>query len=165
MPHNLIPADPYDYTPAENAISIIGRVIPYVGGAPLGIALGLSHNRDAGADFGELIPLSDLTVTKSLTAAYYSYSLALHLISTVGAFLEPNLLAGLGLGNLPVTPLRVANAVAYLPLTYGLVVYHNVLRSMCLREDDTSGTGLGAEKDRRDNIPVRRIDVEERPTR
>ncbi|WP_245555584.1 hypothetical protein [Gordonia soli] len=156
VPHNLIPADPYDYTQAELAASIVGRVIPIVGGAPLGIALGLSHNKNEGADFGEMIPLADLTVTKSLTAAYYTYSFAQFLFGTVGGLLEPSLLAPLGLSSLPVTPVRLASALLSLPLTYGLIVYQNVVRSMCLREDDTSGTGLGAQKDSRDGQSVQR---------
>ena len=41
-------------------------------------------------------------------------------------------------------------AVLGMPLTYGLVTFHHVVRSMCFVEDDITGTGLGAEANKKD---------------
>ncbi|WP_155821085.1 hypothetical protein [Gordonia hirsuta] len=152
--HHLIPADPADFTTPESLISGIGTAVPIIGGAPIDILLGLNHNRGTGADFAETVSIADLTVTKSLTAAYYSWHLSLYFASLLT---EPISLLGLdplipipGPENLPISPSRLIIETARLPLTYGLITYHHVVRSMCLREDDTSGTGLGAELNKSD---------------
>ena len=145
IPHNVIPADPADFNTAESIASYIGTVIPYLGGAPLDIALGLGHNIGQGDNLAETVPLSDLTVTKGMTAAYYSLYLSLHLFATAGGLVEGQVLPE----GLPLTPVRLLNAAGSAAITYGLVNYHNVIRSMCLREDDTTGTGLGAEQNKK----------------
>ena len=150
VPHNLIPADPADFSQIESIGSMIGGLIPRVGGAPLDILIGLGHNLGQGDNLLEQVSLADLTVTKSLTAAYYAYYLSLYLFTTVGGLGETALLNNLefvpGFGYL--SPIRVAGVVLGLPLTYGLVTYHHVVRTMCLREDDTTGTGRGAQRNR-----------------
>ncbi|GAA3962608.1 hypothetical protein [Gordonia caeni] len=146
IPHHLIPADPDDWNTVETMGSYIGGAIPFVGGAPLDILIGLGHNLGQGARFDETVSLHDLTVTKSLTAAYFSYHLAVHLFTTIGSALTEPIVNG----GLTVSPFEILGRFLNLPLTYGLVTYHHVIRSMCLREDDTSGTGLGAEKKQRD---------------
>lgn len=146
IPHNLIPADPADFNTAESIASYIGTIIPYVGGAPLDIALGLGHNIGQGDNLAATVPLSDLTVTKGMTAAYYSLYLSLYLFSTAGGLVESAGLGAAGITGLPITPVRLLNAAGSAAITYGLVNYHNVIRSMCLREDDTTGAGLGAEQ-------------------
>ncbi|MFZ2511922.1 MAG: hypothetical protein WAW85_12655, partial [Gordonia sp. (in: high G+C Gram-positive bacteria)] len=144
VPHHLIPADPYDWSTAGTIASYIGgAVIPVFGGAPLDILIGLGHNLGEGKNLGETVPLDQLTVTKSLTAAYFSYYLAVHLFTEIGAAATKPLDLGFG-------PFQIVGKILDLPLTYGLVTYHNVVRSMCLREDDTTGTGLGAEKNKDD---------------
>lgn len=146
VPYRLIPADPYDWNTAETIGSYIGGAIPYLGGAPLDILIGLGHNLGEGKNMGATVPLDQLTVTKSLTAAYFSYYLAVHLFTEIGdALTNP-----IGVGGLTLSPFRLLGATLNLPNTYGLVTYHNVVRSMCLREDDTTGTGLGAERNRTD---------------
>ncbi len=143
IPLNLIPADPADFSTAETIGSYVGGMLPYVGGAPLDILIGLGHNMGTGANMGATVSLDRLTVTKSLIAAYYSYYLAVHLFTEVGdALTNP--------AGVAPSPFRIAGALLSLPLEYGLVTYHNVVRSMCLIEDDTTGTGLGAEKNKRD---------------
>ena len=161
IPHNLIPADPADFNTAESIASYIGTIIPYVGGAPLDIALGLGHNIGQGDNLAATVPLSDLTVTKGMTAAYYSLYLSLHLFATAGGLVEGEVLPE----GLPLTPVRLLNAAGSAAITYGLVNYHNVIRSMCLREDDTTGTGLGAEqnkklRDARDGARTDKTDIE-----
>lgn len=137
---NLIPADPADFSTPEYAISQIGALIPYVGGAPLDIAIGLNHNRGEGADFGRTVPLSSLSVTKTLTAAYYSYALAAHVIELAwqegGTDPSAALLADLFPGaGITADMIPRSTGIVGAPNLYGLVVYHNVLRSMCLAED------------------------------
>ncbi|MFT3662983.1 MAG: hypothetical protein QM809_16925 [Gordonia sp. (in: high G+C Gram-positive bacteria)] len=147
VPHNMIPADPADFSQAEQLGSFLGSMIPYIGGAPLNVIIGLGHNSGEGKNMGELVSVHDLTVTKSLTAAYYSYALSLWLFSTVGGLLvSPIPIAG----DITVAPIRMIAAVLGLPLTYGLVTYHHVIRSMCFIEDDKTGTGLGAEANKKD---------------
>ncbi|MEP9391726.1 hypothetical protein ABLE94_05610 [Gordonia sp. VNK1] len=146
IPHNLIPADPADFTQLEGAASLLGSLIPYVGGAPLDIVIGLKHNLDQGDNPLETVSVADLTVTKSLTAAYYSYYLSLYLFTTVGGLAEGEIFGSPTVGFL--SPTRAIGAVAALPLTYGLVNFHNVIRSMCFTEDDTTGTGRGAQLNR-----------------
>lgn len=142
IPHNLIPADPADLTQLESLVSTIGASIPIVGGAPLDVIIGLKHNLDQGDNPWETVSVADLTVTKSLTAAYYSYYLSLYLFTTVGDMIEgPS-------QNFVLSPTSILGAVGALPLTYGLVNYHNVIRSMCFPEDDTTGTGRGAQVNR-----------------
>ncbi|WP_454162946.1 hypothetical protein [Gordonia iterans] len=149
VPHHLIPADPADFTQAEQLASFIGGMVPYIGGAPLDIVIGLGHHLGAGKNLGEMVSLHDLTVTKSLTAAYYSYALSLYLFQQVGGeLLSP--IPVPGLQDVTVAPVRMIGAVLGLPLTYGLVTFHHVVRSMCFVEDDTTGTGLGAEANKKD---------------
>ncbi|MFT4086845.1 MAG: hypothetical protein QM658_06750 [Gordonia sp. (in: high G+C Gram-positive bacteria)] len=145
--HNLIPADPADFSQAESLASMIGGMIPYVGGAPLDIMLGLGHNIGQGDNLAATVPIGDLTVTKSLTAAYYTYYTALYLFSTIGTLAFP--------GPTPPTvgylsPIRVIATLGALPLTYGLITFHNVVRSTCFVEDDTTKTGRGAQKNKDD---------------
>lgn len=146
IPLNLIPADPADFNDAEQIASVLGGFIPYVGGAPLDIILGLGHNIGQGDDLRATVPLADLTVTKSITAVYYTWYLSVSLFATVGGLLEGQVLGSPTVGFL--SPTRVIAQLGTLPLTYGLINYHNVVRSMCLREDDTTGTGRGAENNR-----------------
>ncbi|AZG47566.1 hypothetical protein [Gordonia insulae] len=137
---NLIPADPADFTTPEYALSQLGVLIPYVGGTPLDIGIGLAHNRNQGADLGATVPVSSLTVTKTLTAAYYAYALAAHVVELAwqeggtdpSAALLNDLFPGAGI-TADMVP-RSAGIIGA-PNLYGLVVYHNVLRSMCLAED------------------------------
>ncbi|WP_344783853.1 hypothetical protein [Gordonia caeni] len=172
VPHNLIPADPSDFTSTESTLSMVGPVIlsvipqlgglvggaagvdlsfldflGYLGGAPLDMAIGLGHNIGQGDDLTEMVSVHDLTVTKSLTAAYYAYYFSLYLFTTLGGLLVPPTSVPLAGGALTVgvSPTKMVGAVLGLPLTYGLITFHNVVRSMCLREDDLTGTGLGAE--------------------
>ncbi|MFT4125180.1 MAG: hypothetical protein QM662_02990 [Gordonia sp. (in: high G+C Gram-positive bacteria)] len=143
VPHNLIPADPADFNQVESLISLLGTISPLPIGAPLDIAIGLSHNRNQGDNFGETVSVADLTVTKTLTAAYYSYYLTLWFYQ-IGA-----LGVGTIAGNAVLSwVLGVTGGLAALPLTYGLVNYHNVIRSMCFVEDDTTGTGRGGQVNR-----------------
>ncbi|MFW0783325.1 hypothetical protein AAFP35_02285 [Gordonia sp. CPCC 206044] len=144
IPHNLIPADTADFTQGEALASLLGGQLSYIGGAPLNIAIGLGHNINAGGDPRATVPLADLTVTKSLTASYYAYHLALHLFSTIGGLLQGPLLSAAGITT-PLSPVGIASTLLGVPLTYGLETYHHVIRDLCLREDDTSGTGLGAQ--------------------
>lgn len=146
IPHHLIPADPADWSTVETIGSYIGGAIPYVGGAPLDILIGLGHNLGQGARMDETVPLDELTVTKSLTAAHFTYYLAVHLFTTIGSELTSPIVGN----GLTMSPFEIAGRFLNLPLTYGLVTYHHVIRSMCLREDDTTGSGLGAEKKKRD---------------
>lgn len=150
IPHNLIPADKQDFTGTESAISTIGGFIPFLGGAPLDVLLGLGHNLGQGANLGQQVPLSKLTVTKSLTGVYYTYALSIWLFRTIPQAFS---LAGMPLlERTPVgalDPIRTISTIATLPLTYGLVTYHNVVRSMCFTDDDTTGSNLGAEAHKR----------------
>ncbi|WAC57231.1 hypothetical protein [Gordonia sp. SL306] len=137
---NLIPADPADFNTPEYILSQVGVLIPYVGGAPLDVVIGLSHNRNNKQDFAATVPMSDLTVTKSLTAAYYAYALAAHMVELAwqeggtdpAAALANDLFPGLGITT---DMLPKSTGIVGAPNLYGLVVYHNVLRSMCLAED------------------------------
>ncbi|WP_152467722.1 MULTISPECIES: hypothetical protein [Gordonia] len=143
--HNLIPLDPAEErSVGELGASLFGSLIPVFGGAPLDILLGIGHNLGHGADPWETVSLDELTVSKPITAAHYAYKLALHLIREVGNVIEPSIL-----GDSPLRPTRLLVTVLGLPMTYGLVTAHHVIRSMCLRADDTSGSGLGAEANRR----------------
>lgn len=143
--HNLIPLDPAeDRSVGELGASLFGSLIPIFGGAPLDILLGIGHNLGHGADPWETVSLDELTVSKPITAAHYAYKLALHLIREVGNVIEPSIL-----GDSPLRPTRLLVTVLGLPMTYGLVTAHHVIRSMCLRVDDTTGSGLGAEANRR----------------
>lgn len=130
VPHNLIPTDPADFTTIENLLSYGLGAAPYVGGALTEIAIGLGHSAAEGKDFSQTVPLADLTVTKSLTAAYYAYSLTTHFVSLANGFAADSLATSLGVDVLP----RLGGVINA-PNTYGLVVYHNVLRSLCLVED------------------------------
>ncbi|MGV9827179.1 hypothetical protein [Gordonia sp. NPDC003429] len=137
---NLIPADPADFNTPEYVISQVGVLIPYVGGAPLDVVIGLNHNKNQGADFAATQPLWDLSVTKTLTAAYYAYALTTHVIELAwenggtdpAASLLNDLFPGLGITS---DMIPHGTGILGAPNLYGLVVYHNVLRSMCLSED------------------------------
>ena len=74
---------------------------------------------------------------------YYASKLALHFTGLVGSQFEPAFL-----GDSPFSFTRLMVSTLDLPLAYGLITAHHVIRSMCLRADDTSGTGLGAEANR-----------------
>ncbi|MDY6809116.1 MAG: hypothetical protein SW127_08865 [Actinomycetota bacterium] len=137
---NLIPADPADYNTAEYVISQIGVLIPYVGGAPLDVVIGLSHNRNQGDDFAATVPIADLSVTKTLTAAYYAYALAAHMVELAWSQGGVDPAAALLNDLFPVAGITAdmipkSTGLLGAPNLYGLVVYHNVLRSMCLAED------------------------------
>ncbi|MGB6040916.1 MAG: hypothetical protein WBG39_13805 [Gordonia sp. (in: high G+C Gram-positive bacteria)] len=131
VPHNLIPADPDDLSTVETLLSYGMGVIPTVGGTITDIVIGLGHNSGSGKNMGEMVRLSDLTVTKTMTAAYYAYALTTQFISIANEYAADALvpLTG-GLDLLP----RVSGLINA-PNTYGLVVYHSVLRSLCLSED------------------------------
>jgi len=86
-------------------------------------------------------PLSELTVSHTITAAYYAYGLTAHMVELVwslgapdpatqlfGDIIDPGMIPNL----LPKT-----TGILTAPNYYGLVVYHNVLRSICLDEDRT----------------------------
>ncbi|MFZ2241066.1 MAG: hypothetical protein WAV90_16255 [Gordonia amarae] len=151
IPHNLIPADKADFTGTESMVSTIGGFIPFLGGAPVDVLLGLGHNLGQGANLGQQVPLSKLTVTKSLTGVYYTYALSVWLFKTVGQVGTTLSLGGI-FEQTPIgkfDPFRTISTIATLPLTYGLVTYHNVVRSMCFTDDDTTGSGLGAEAHKR----------------
>ncbi|WP_244970929.1 hypothetical protein [Gordonia jinghuaiqii] len=148
--HNLIPLDPAEQrSVGELSASLFGSLIPIFGGAPLDILLGIGHNIGHGQDPWETVSLDELTVSKPITAAHHAYRLGLHFISLVGNMLEPRIL-----GDSPLRPTRLLVTALGLPMTYGLVTAHNVLRTVCLRVDDASGTGLGAEVHRRASGPV-----------
>ncbi|MFT3901261.1 MAG: hypothetical protein QM728_13595 [Gordonia sp. (in: high G+C Gram-positive bacteria)] len=139
--HNLIPTDPADFTLGEWILSQISYMIPVVGGAPIEAIIGLNHNHLEGLDFRETVPLSELTVSHSLTAAYYAYGIAAHIVEAVWFLGGQDSAAGI-LGDLlatDVSPTLLPRTVGILtaPNFYGLVVFHNVLRSMCLDEDRT----------------------------
>lgn len=131
VPHNLIPADPADFSTVETLLSYGLGAIPNVGGAISEIVIGLGKSAAEGKDFTETVPLADLTVTKSLTAAYYAYSLTTHFVSLANDFVADSLATSLG----GVDVLPRLDGIINAPNTYGLVVYHNVLRSLCLVED------------------------------
>ncbi|MFT4044943.1 MAG: hypothetical protein QM673_17410, partial [Gordonia sp. (in: high G+C Gram-positive bacteria)] len=145
VPLNLIPADPADFNSAEQLASFFGDWVPYLGGAPIDILIGLGHNRNEGKNFGQFVSLHDLTVTKSLTAAYFAYALSLYLFKQIGSIL----IGSVTLDSVTISPTRMIAAVLSLPLLYGLVTFHHVLRSTCFREDDLTGTGLGAEANKK----------------
>ena len=151
VPQHVIPADPADFNTAESLLSTVAPIAAGIVGlppisAPLSIVIGLSHNNNQGNDFGDTVPLADLTVTKSLTAAYYTYAFSLWVFQ-LGLW-------GTSQFTTIAPPVRwalgVAGSLAALPLAYGLVTYHNVVRSMCFRDLDTTGNGTGAEQNRTD---------------
>ncbi|SDU50877.1 hypothetical protein [Gordonia westfalica] len=142
--HNLIPLDPdEERSVGERVMSRMGTAIPIFGGTPLDIMLGISHNLGHGADPWETVSADELTVSKPITAVYYASKLALHFTGLVGSQFEPAFL-----GDSPFSFTRLMVSTLDLPLAYGLITAHHVIRSMCLRADDTSGTGLGAEANR-----------------
>ncbi|MFT4199835.1 hypothetical protein [Gordonia sp. (in: high G+C Gram-positive bacteria)] len=139
--HNLIPTDPADFTMGEWILAQISYMIPVVGGAPIEAIIGLNRNHLDGLDFRETVPLSELTVSHSLTAAYYAWGIAAHIVEAVWYLGGQDSAAGI-LGDLlatDVSPALMPRTVGILtaPNFYGLVVFHNVLRSMCLDEDRT----------------------------
>lgn len=131
VPAGLIPADPADFTTIESLLSIGMGLVPYAGGTLTDILIGLGHNIGQGDDLGETVPLADLTVTKTMTAAYYSYSLTTQFVSIINSLAADSLATALG--GVDVLP-RVGGLLNA-PNTYGLVVFHNALRSLCLTED------------------------------
>jgi len=151
IPANLIPKDKADFDGTEQAVSTIGGFIPVLGGAPLDVILGLSSNVRQGQSLGHQIPLSKLTVTKSITGVYYTYALSVWLFRTIGTYAGIPALAPVELipGVNKFNPVRMISTVLTLPLTYGITTYHNVVRSMCFTDDDTTGSGLGAEAHKR----------------
>ncbi|MDR2280675.1 MAG: hypothetical protein LBE07_07450 [Gordonia sp. (in: high G+C Gram-positive bacteria)] len=131
VPHNLIPADPADFSTVETLLSYGLGVAPYAGGALTDMLVGLAHNLAKGDRPGEMVPMWDLTVTKSLTAAYFAYALTTQVIALIQDQVASGLAATMGGVDLMPRVKGVINA----PNTYGLVVFHNVLRSICLDED------------------------------
>lgn len=131
VPHNLVPADPPDFSTVETLLSYGMGVIPYVGGTITDMVIGLGHNAGSGKNMGEMVRLSDLTVTKSMTAAYYAYALTTRCISIAYNYAAEAVIPITG--GLDLVP-RIGGIINA-PNTYGLVVFHNVLRSLCLAED------------------------------
>ncbi|GAA1461463.1 hypothetical protein [Williamsia maris] len=149
VPSNLIPEDPQDFSFVEQLFAFGLGLVPTVGGTATDAIVGLIHNNSERLDFRRTIPLADLTVTKSLTAGYYSYGLATQLATlglrqnralTVSALqmLVPSVSREQLVQLIP-NPGAVLDA----PRTYGLVTFHNVLRSICLTggADRPAGTG------------------------
>ena len=131
VPHNLVPTDPADFNAIESLLSMGLGLTPYVGGAVTDILVGLGSNVGKGQDLGATVPLGELTVTKTLTAGYYSYAVTTQFVSVVQGFAADALATSLG--GLDIMP-RLGGVINA-PNTYGLVVYHNALRSLCLVED------------------------------
>ncbi len=138
VPYNLIPADPADFNATETILSSVLALAPYVGGAPSDIAIGMTHNYHQGADFNKTMPLSELSVTKALTAAYYAYAISTHMLIVAwdNAGVDPaaQLANMMGLG-ITADMVPRSYGIVSAPNVYGLVVFHNVIRSMCLSED------------------------------
>lgn len=151
VPANLIPRDKDDFDGGQRAVSSLGGFIPFLGGAPLDVILGLAGNAGEGKNLLHQIPLSKLTVTKSITGVYYTYALSVWLFRTIGQYAGIPALAPVQLipGVNEFNPVRMISTVLTLPLTYGITTYHNVVRSMCFTDDDTTGSGLGAEAHKR----------------
>ncbi|REE75695.1 hypothetical protein C8E05_5165 [Rhodococcus wratislaviensis] len=141
VPHNLIPSDPADFTTIETLMSLGLGLVPYVGGAPTEAIIGLTHSYFGGADMSETVPLSDLTVTKSMTAGYYAYALSAHVFEVAYGQSEGLTVSLLQMLLPTLSPEQLAQSVPQsdglinAPNTYGLVVFHNVLRSVCLAKD------------------------------
>ncbi|GAB10526.1 hypothetical protein GOARA_058_00090 [Gordonia araii NBRC 100433] len=139
--HNWIPADPADFNTAEWVLSQVSYMIPVVGGAPIEALIGLNRNHLDKLDFNETVPLSELTVSHSLTAAYYAYSLTAHVIEAIWTLGAADQASGLlsDIVNADIAPNLMPRTTGILtaPNFYGLVVFHNVLRSVCLDEDRT----------------------------
>ena len=151
VPANLIPRDKDDFDGGQRAVSSLGGFIPFLGGAPLDVILGLAGNAGEGKNLLHQIPLSKPTVTKSITGVYYTYALSVWLFRTIGQYAGIPALAPVQLipGVNEFNPVRMISTVLTLPLTYGITTYHNVVRSMCFTDDDTTGSGLGAEAHKR----------------
>lgn len=145
VPHNLIPGDPADFSTIESLLALGLGFVPVVGGAPTQAIVGLAHNYFNGADMSQTIPLADLTVTKSMTAAFYAYSLSTHVLQLGYRENQDLAVSALQLLIPTLTPEQFAQyapspfALLSAPKTYGIVVYHNVLRSLCLAEDNVAG--------------------------
>lgn len=147
VPVNLIPADPADYNDVESLISLLGGYLSPdlpvgdfaigTGGAPLDILIGLVHNFHSGADFGKNVRLWDLSVTKSMTAAYYTMYFTIYVMQTVYSNALPFLVT-------PAVSMLLPRpfGLLYAPLNFGFTAYHNVLRSMCFAEDRTIRTAV-----------------------
>lgn len=145
VPHNLIPGDPADFNTIESLMAFGLGYVPMVGGAPTQAIVGLAHNYFDGADMGQTVPLADLTVTKSMTAAYYGYSLSTYVLQLGYTQNQDLAVQALQLLMPTLTPEQFAQyapspfGLINAPNTYGIVVYHNVLRSLCLAEDEVAG--------------------------
>lgn len=133
VPHNLVPADPDDFSTLEDLTSMGLGLIPTVGGAATDALVGLGHNIADGRDPGEMIPLGDVSVSASLTAAYYVYALTSQVVGIVSDAISEQIVATV-LGGADVIP--HIGGLVNAPNTYGLVVYHHALRSLCLAEDN-----------------------------
>jgi len=146
VPHNLIPEDPADFGTIETLMALGLGFVPYVGGAPTQAITGLVGNHLKGADMSETVPLSDLTVTKSMTAGYYAYALSTHVFNLAFTQSKPATASALQLLLPTLTPEQLTQLIPNpgslinAPNTYGLIVYHNVLRSVCLAEDNTEAS-------------------------
>lgn len=133
VPHNLVPADPDDFSTLEDLTSMGLGLLPTVGGAATDALVGLGHNIAEGRDPGELIPLGDVSVSTSLTAAYYVYALTSQVVGIVSDAIAQQIVSTV-LGGADVIP--HIGGLVNAPNTYGLVVYHHALRSLCLAEDN-----------------------------
>ncbi|GAB17352.1 hypothetical protein GOEFS_028_00160 [Gordonia effusa NBRC 100432] len=139
VPVNLIPADPADFNQIESLISLLGGYlspdIPVgdislgTSGAPLDILIGLIHNFNKGDNMGKTVRLWDLSVTKSMTAAFYTMYFTIYLAQVVWSNGLSMLLPGVG------QYIPRPFGFFYAPLNFGFNAYHNVLRSMCFAED------------------------------
>ncbi|NLU83275.1 hypothetical protein [Rhodococcus sp. HNM0569] len=142
VPSNLIPENPDDFDTIESVLSLALGFVPYVGGAATDALIGLTDNLiEQKGDVG-LVPLGELTVDKSLTAARYAYSLTTQVMQLAWGQVTVSL-ADAVTGETMETDVSV-NPFSFLPSPfplinapnlYGLATYHRVLRSVCLSED------------------------------
>ncbi|EOM76573.1 hypothetical protein DW322_20895 [Rhodococcus rhodnii] len=134
VPSNLIPENQDDFDTISSLLSLGLSFVPTIGGAATDALLGITNNLvESHGDVG-LVPLGELTVDESLTAARYAYALTTQVMQlawgrvtvTVADAIEVEV--GVNpLSFLP-SPFPIINA----PNTYGLATYHRVLRSVCL---------------------------------
>lgn len=138
-PVGAIPADPADFTTIESVTSSLMTLIPYIGGAPTDMAIGWKHNLDNRKDPRRMERISDVKVTESLTAAYYAWAVSAHVVSQAWEALGVDAAAGLVEGLIPgidaAALMPRGSGILNAPNTYGLVIFHNVLRSTCLASD------------------------------
>ncbi|MGB6124840.1 MAG: hypothetical protein WBG47_05770 [Gordonia sp. (in: high G+C Gram-positive bacteria)] len=137
VPANLIPADPVDDDTVEE---LMDRGLG-VAAAPEvtveTIRASLTDDETKRASLAEMTPLGELTVTKTLTAAFYAYSLTTLLVGHLNDAAAAAL--AIEMGGVDLMP-RISGLYDA-PKTYGLVVFHNTLRSVCFTPD---GSGAPA---------------------